>query len=406
MAFQSIVFSDSKAETDIYLEITTPAPYNTTKQNSVHMDFKGSGISNYLVEVTSAVPGDKNKIFKMRKYEVIVTPRDRYLNTVFDEIRSKFTARFPGEFDNSIPGLSDIFSSDVFVQATSKINYYLASRIARIPSNQLQRITVFSSADPTVRGESDEYQILDHAPKPFNLLLPADQTRMTFTSAANSRSFTWQVSDDPYDNVQVSPRFNPTEIVSDIVHYELQFVDSISLARVVKYDSYNLGLENHFDTNDGQLAGVMTALSGSRSVMTMNLFWHVEATDGLYITKSNPFTPTRPGHSLYLDKWAESAVEDQPTPAEFMLGQNYPNPFNPTTSITYALPTQAQVSIVIYDLLGTPVKTLVDKMQVAGSYSVAWDATSTTGMQMPSGTYIYKIIAGNYSRTRNMVLMK
>jgi flagellar hook assembly protein FlgD len=109
---------------------------------------------------------------------------------------------------------------------------------------------------------------------------------------------------------------------------------------------------------------------------------------------------------LFLDKQGILAVDNQTTPTEFTLSQNYPNPFNPTTSITYSLPKQSQVTIVVYDLLGTPVKSLVNKTQVAGSYSIAWDATNDLGVQMPSGTYIYKIVAGDFTQTRKMTLMK
>jgi hypothetical protein len=400
-----ICFTDTRAESDIYVEVTTPAPSNTAKQNSVHMDFKETSITNYLVEVTSAVTGEKNKIYKMRKYEVIVTPRDRYLNTSYQEIRTRFTARFPGEFDNTIPGLSDIFSGDVFVQANNKINYYAGSRIARVAPNQLQRIIVYSAADPTVRGESDDFQILDHAPKAFSLLLPADQTHMALNAAANPQSFTWQKSVDPYENIQISPRFNPTEIGTDVVKYSIMFVDSISLAKVVKYDSYNLGIDNKFETNEGQLADVVNTLAGSTSAKSCNVFWRVEATDGLYTTTSDPFTALRPGHSLWLDKQGILGVESQTVPSEFTLS-NYPNPFNPTTNVSFSLPKQSQVNIVVYDLVGSPVKTLVDKSMAAGSFTVAWDATNDLGAQMPSGNYMIRMQAGSFTKTIKVTLMK
>ncbi len=402
----TVCFIDTKAENDVYLEVTTPAPYNTAMQNSVHMDFQELGIDNYLVEITSAVPGEKNKIYKMRKYEIVVTPRDKYLNTSYAEIRSQFSARFPGEFDNSIPNLSDIFSGDVFIKANTQMNFFLASRIARMVPNQRQRIAVFSSNTPTIRGESDEFEILDHAPKPFNLLMPPDQTNLALMTSALVETFTWQQSVDPYENIQPSPRFNPTEIVSDQVTYSIHFVDSISLARSVKFDSYNLGQDTRFVINHQQLADIVTILAGSPQTLSLNVFWRVEATDGLYVTNSLPFTSARPGHSLHLDKQGISAMEGNPLAQAFALEQNHPNPFNPTTTLTYTLPQSCKVTVVIRDVQGTLVKTLVDAMQGSGMHSVTWNATNEAGAALPSGIYHASIVAGEFAQTRSMTLLK
>jgi hypothetical protein len=88
-------------------------------------------------------------------------------------------------------------------------------------------------------------------------------------------------------------------------------------------------------------------------------------------------------------------------PNEYFLNQSYPNPFNPTTTIAYGIPRNAQVSIVIYDLLGQKVQTLVNSNQSAGIHQVTWDASN-----LPSGVYLYQIKAGNYSASKKMQLLK
>jgi hypothetical protein len=88
-------------------------------------------------------------------------------------------------------------------------------------------------------------------------------------------------------------------------------------------------------------------------------------------------------------------------PARFALYQNYPNPFNPTTVISCQLPVASKVRIVIYDLLGRVVATLLDEVKAPGTYSVTWDATG-----LASGVYICRMEAGNYVQTRKVVLMK
>jgi len=93
-------------------------------------------------------------------------------------------------------------------------------------------------------------------------------------------------------------------------------------------------------------------------------------------------------------------------PDEFSLHQNYPNPFNPTTTILYDLPEAAMVHLVIYDVLGRQVRTLVNQDLTAGYHKAVWDATDDMGRPLSGGLYIYRIQAGGYSKTMKMVLLK
>ncbi len=93
-------------------------------------------------------------------------------------------------------------------------------------------------------------------------------------------------------------------------------------------------------------------------------------------------------------------------PKEFALHRNYPNPFNPTTTIRYDLPEQALVSIVIYDMLGRRINTLVNRVEPAGYKAVTWNGTNAFGQPVGTGVYLYQITAGNFTQTYKMVLMK
>jgi hypothetical protein len=88
-------------------------------------------------------------------------------------------------------------------------------------------------------------------------------------------------------------------------------------------------------------------------------------------------------------------------PIKFSLDQNYPNPFNPSTQIKYTISKTSLVTLKIYDLLGREIATLVNGKQQAGEYTARWNAES-----VPSGMYIYRIVAGNYVETKKMILMK
>jgi photosystem II stability/assembly factor-like uncharacterized protein len=86
---------------------------------------------------------------------------------------------------------------------------------------------------------------------------------------------------------------------------------------------------------------------------------------------------------------------------EFQLLQNYPNPFNPTTSIIYQLPMNEFVTIKIFDVLGREVTTLLKEHKSAGSYNTIFNANNIS-----SGTYYYRLQAGNYSATKKMQIVK
>jgi hypothetical protein len=93
-------------------------------------------------------------------------------------------------------------------------------------------------------------------------------------------------------------------------------------------------------------------------------------------------------------------------PTEYKLEQNYPNPFNPTTKIRFAVPQDArnekqEVRLVVYDILGNEVTTLVNEQKETGYYEVDFNAS-----QFASGVYIYRLQAGNYISTKKMMVLK
>ena len=93
-------------------------------------------------------------------------------------------------------------------------------------------------------------------------------------------------------------------------------------------------------------------------------------------------------------------------PMAYSVSQNYPNPFNPTTTIRYDLPEHSHVSIMIYDLMGRRVTTLVNEPEEPGYKSVVWDGTDSFGKPISAGLYLYQIRAGNFTRVHKMALLK
>ncbi|RMF68384.1 MAG: T9SS C-terminal target domain-containing protein [Calditrichaeota bacterium] len=93
-------------------------------------------------------------------------------------------------------------------------------------------------------------------------------------------------------------------------------------------------------------------------------------------------------------------------PVTFALAQNYPNPFNPETTIQYKVAQTAKVQIKVYNLAGQLVKTLVDKKQSAGTYTVKWNGDNNNGRLVSTGIYFLKMKAGDFRQVRKMALVR
>lgn len=93
-------------------------------------------------------------------------------------------------------------------------------------------------------------------------------------------------------------------------------------------------------------------------------------------------------------------------PKEYALDQNYPNPFNPSTNISFALPKAGNVEVSVYNVLGQRVNTLVNENLAAGTHVVTWDGRNTQGGSVASGIYFYRIVAGDFSQTKKMMMLK
>ena len=108
--------------------------------------------------------------------------------------------------------------------------------------------------------------------------------------------------------------------------------------------------------------------------------------------------PAFENNQLYI---VQSLSEAIALPATFSLDRAYPNPFNPTTTLSFALPIEAEVSLAVYNLQGRQVISLIDQNMEAGYHSVVWNADSYS-----SGMYFVKMVAGDYISTQKLMLVK
>ncbi|MDP7565653.1 MAG: T9SS type A sorting domain-containing protein, partial [Candidatus Marinimicrobia bacterium] len=93
-------------------------------------------------------------------------------------------------------------------------------------------------------------------------------------------------------------------------------------------------------------------------------------------------------------------------PDEFALHQNYPNPFNPVTTIQYDIPEETHVNLIVYDILGREVKTLLNQTEQPGYKSIRWNGRNNAGQEISAGMYFYRLETTGFVKVHKMILLK
>jgi hypothetical protein len=127
---------------------------------------------------------------------------------------------------------------------------------------------------------------------------------------------------------------------------------------------------------------------------------------GSYDVSVKAYTVNDEDIQIFTLNVSEITSVNETLPTEFSVSQNYPNPFNPTTTMRYEIPSLTEVSVKVYDVMGSEVKTLINTTLPAGSYNVTWDSTNEEGITAGSGVYFFVVKAGEFSRTIKTLLLK
>lgn len=176
---------------------------------------------------------------------------------------------------------------------------------------------------------------------------------------------------------------------------------TLLLAALPKHtDNSDSGPGIYESTNDGN---TWTQINdGITHAPNVSILAAVNHGNGNYSVYAGLFENTNGGAEIYK---RDFIIGIQPVsnqiPAKFALSQNYPNPFNPTTNIEFSVPKASHIKLVIYDILGHEVETLVDGELKAGTYKTDWNAS-----RYSSGVYFYKLVTNGFTETKKMILTK
>ena len=212
------------------------------------------------------------------------------------------------------------------------------------------------------------------------------------------------IDEPPAHFVLYSPENNSTISSDSIIFRWANTFDSDP------FDVFNFTLQ--FST-DSSFAENITNISGlidsSHIVSTTSLtkgiyYWRVKAIDTDKLATWGSNTDIKP----WSFRLGTTDVNDdaENIPDKFALLQNYPNPFNPETSITFQLPRPEKVEIIIFNQVGQIIRRLTKGEMPQGRHQIIWDAKNYRGEQVASGIYLCQMVAGSYSKTIKMLLLK
>ena len=221
-----------------------------------------------------------------------------------------------------------------------------------------------NSAEWTLDPAFSVGDFTDYTPSDFRLLEPANEEIL---SEADTIKFIWKAA---------------TDEDSDTLTYNLSIFNAKIDTTIENISDTSFSFQNqvYFPENE-------------------YINWAVSASDGITTTASSDTFKFSIGEVSGIDDLSQ-------IPKEFALYQNYPNPFNPSTTISFALPKREMVKMKIYDILGREIRMLVNKTMEPGIKKVEWDGKNSYGCPVASGVYFYRLEAGDYTNTKEMLIIK
>jgi len=186
---------------------------------------------------------------------------------------------------------------------------------------------------------------------------------------------------------------NQTDSIGDWEKYEVVAMSPADAAGVsvrARFNPFPTGTVYYDDFEVREVTIIGSNLLGNADLETDMPFW---------------FYPFGVGANFIWEDTLSLGVEEEII-TSYALLQNYPNPFINETYISYQLPKDTRVNLVIFDMLGRRITTLIDKKQISGSYSVRWDGRDDYGNKVASGVYFYRLSTSDFQATQKMLILR
>ena len=183
--------------------------------------------------------------------------------------------------------------------------------------------------------------------------------------------------------------------------------DDHTLAPAITYDILIVRNGTHVPIGkpSSENNAVLTRLPEPGNVSAVNEWSFSDLQDGTYEWRLRAVDAAYVGSEIAVGEFTigVTSVDDSDAniPNEYSLEQNYPNPFNPSTTIRFSVPKEGLVTMKLYNILGEEAATIVNGIKQPGNYSLSFDAT-----KISSGVYFYRMIAGDFSEVKKMIISK
>jgi hypothetical protein len=233
------------------------------------------------------------------------------------------------------------------------------------------------------------------------------------TDATNTVAKTIRPASNPYAGTTIGP---PSGFVSAIPFTASETVMSVRVWSPIAGAPIRLKVEDSDDPTTSVETQLTTTVAESWETLVFDFSNQVSGTSALNLDADYDkasiffnFEVTDAAYTFYWDdvqfgegETSTSTEQDGAMiPSEYALNQNYPNPFNPSTTIEFAMPQASFVTLEVYNMVGQKVATLVEATRQAGVHTVSFDASD-----LSSGTYLYRLQAGNQMLMQKMTLIK
>ena len=374
---------------------------------------------------------------------VLVSPANNAINQAINQTFSwnpssnAVSYRFQLSTDNAFNTIvSDLVTSDTSVSVSGLLN----------STQYYWRVNATNAAGTSSYSAPFTFTTIIAVPVAPTLVSPANgafgqpfEVTLTWNPVAGASSYRVQVAtDEAFANIILddSTVVNPNKVISGLESFT-RYYWRVRAKNFAGNGNYSATF--NFLTKLG-IATLISPTNGALTTITFDLIWSkvkgatlyivqiskdslfatvdledqltdtVRTTTGLtlntkYYWRVRARNATNPGTFSAPFSFTPVVVgvsgEVSAIPDEYNLYQNFPNPFNPTTRINYDLPEEGNVSLIIYDMLGNEVRTLVSENQPAGRYSVRFDATG-----LGSGIYFYRLVTDKYTLTKKLLLLK